>query len=647
MEQGRRRRLAAACALFATPVLVGVAPVAAVLTAHPDQDGPTFTVRDTTPSVHLDEPPPGVDIHVSPSTQTLLAAAGLTGKVALNGAATAAGPLLARTTPPPGTPTTSSLGQHVLPSCSGVADGNAGKHVQVAYVTQAGGTDRYASVVAALQSYVADVDDVMAVSSAETGGGRRVRWVVDAQCVPVIAHVVLPAGSLGLATDADGGFNATINAMKALGNTSPNRKYLMFAEADNLCGIAQVYPSSAKANNVNDGFAPMFARVDSACWTSTYHSVAAHELMHTLGSVMSDSLHPSAAGHCTDDYDVMCYQDGGGVVMTYPCPASHEQLYDCNHDDYFSTDPAPATYLATHWNTADSGFLDRVPALNAAPTLTLVAPATLRPGLPATVSISGAAPAGATYSWSVTPSVCLVGTPASAAVTLMCPSDSTGAITVTGTRVDAGLAEFGTATVQPLVTGPDALDVVVTAPPTVPAGTAATVTGTLSSGGQPVRATVTWYAAPAAGGSWVKIAGPVPTDVAGVTHLAMTLTVPEKFELVVAQPAGSTWTAPATVVTVNAVKRPVTIAASITVARPDKVRATMASGNVRMSGAVVGLYMHYAGTARWTLVGHYRTNSTGGVVVNVQPRRYTYYLWSYPGTTVYAAAMSKVVVTTY
>jgi hypothetical protein len=199
MEQGRPQRLAVACALFALPALVGLAPVAAVLTAHPDQDAPTFTVRDTTVSVHLDEPPPGVDVHTSPSTQTLLGAAGLAvGSRSTSGSATpSAGPVLARTTPPPGTPTTSSLSTHVLPSCSGVADSNTGDRVQVAYVTQVGGTDRYASVLPALESYVADVDDVMAVSSAETGGGRRVRWVVDSQCVPTILHVVLPAGGGG------------------------------------------------------------------------------------------------------------------------------------------------------------------------------------------------------------------------------------------------------------------------------------------------------------------------------------------------------------------------------------------------------------------------------------------------------------------
>ena len=464
MEQGRPQRLVRACALLALPALVAALPVAATLTAHPDQDAPTFTVRDTTVSMHLDEPPPGVDVHTTPSTQSLLAAAGLTTKRSLNSpAAQGGGPVLAMTTPPPGTPTTSSLSQHVLPSCSGVSDGNTGDRVQVAYVTQVGSTDRYASVLPALQSYVADVDDVMAVSSAETGGGRRVRWVVDAQCVPTILHVVLPAGSLGSASDSDGGFTATINAMEAKGYAAPSRKYLMFAEADNLCGIAQVYPTSAKTNNYNNGYAPMFARVDSACWTSTYHSVASHELMHTLGSVMSDSLHPSAAGHCTDDYDVMCYVDGPGVAMTYPCPAWHEQLYDCGHDDYFSTDPIAGSYLGTHWNTADSAFLDVVPALDASATLTLAAPAELRPGLSATVSVTDPAPAGATYSWSVTPTACLVGRRRRHRDGHV-PVDQTGPVDVSVYRAASGAAELGTATIQPQVTGPDVLDVALSAP---------------------------------------------------------------------------------------------------------------------------------------------------------------------------------------
>ncbi|HET7518562.1 MAG TPA: hypothetical protein VFN05_12865 [Actinomycetes bacterium] len=55
----------------------------------------------------------------------------------------------------------------------------------------------------------------------------------------------------------------------------------------------------------------------------------------------------------------MCYDDDGAgpTVMTTICPPEHEALLDCGDDDYFSTSPPAGNYLATHWNTADSAFL--------------------------------------------------------------------------------------------------------------------------------------------------------------------------------------------------------------------------------------------------------------------------------------------------
>ena len=89
----------------------------------------------------------------------------------------------------------------------------------------------------------------------------------------------------------------------------------------------------------------MFARVDKPCWGLLAgpgtHSVEAHELTHTLGAVDSDAPNATANGHCTDDYDTMCYVDAPGVVVRRVCPdPAHEGLLDCNHDDYFGLNPA-------------------------------------------------------------------------------------------------------------------------------------------------------------------------------------------------------------------------------------------------------------------------------------------------------------------
>jgi hypothetical protein len=94
--------------------------------------------------------------------------------------------------------------------------------------------------------------------------------------------------------------------------------------------------------------------VDAGCWNS---EAAAHELMHNFGGVQPTAPHATPSFHCYDEYDRMCYRDGSGMAMQYLCPSSHDALFDCNHDDYFNTNPAPDNYLAAHWNTANNLFL--------------------------------------------------------------------------------------------------------------------------------------------------------------------------------------------------------------------------------------------------------------------------------------------------
>ena len=234
-------------------------------------------------------------------------------------------------------------------------DGTSGARVQLIYARAADKVDRYADFVTGFVQLASRIDAVFAQSAAETGGVRHVRFVTDASCTPVVAHVVLSAAG-------DDDLDGTINDLIAQGYTRTDRKYLVWVDANVYCGIGEIYGDDRATqdnyNNGNPSVPGMVARVDNACWGQTYMTEA-HELMHTLGGVQSTAPHGTGFNHCTDEYDRMCYADGSGEPVSVVCPqASHEALFDCNHDDYYTTaHPAAPAYLSSHWNTADSSFL--------------------------------------------------------------------------------------------------------------------------------------------------------------------------------------------------------------------------------------------------------------------------------------------------
>ena len=237
-------------------------------------------------------------------------------------------------------------------SCEG--DGTSGNRVQLVYARAASVADRYATMLPSFRQWAARIDEMVNASAAETGGSRRVRYVHDAGCVPTVLNVTLTAAG-------DDTLGKTIDELRAQGHDRSDRKYLVWVDANVYCGIAQVYnderPGQENYNNGPSTIAGMVARVDTGCWGST-NLVEAHELFHTLGSVQPGAPNASPNGHCTDEYDRMCYPDAQGVTMRIVCPSiGAENRLDCNHDDYFSTSPPAGSWLATHWNTADSSFL--------------------------------------------------------------------------------------------------------------------------------------------------------------------------------------------------------------------------------------------------------------------------------------------------
>ena len=266
------------------------------------------------------------------------------------------------------------MGAHDV-ACEG--DGRSGKRVQVLYLHEFGTPSQYTDFLGSIRTWSAGVDQIFDASAGETGGSRHVRFVTTPQCRVDVSEVQLPAGALG-------SFTGSIAALRKLGYNRTDRKYLMFADANVYCGIATyVADRRAGLGNRNNG-GPSYGRVDAGCWSA---AMAAHELTHTLGAVLTDSPNASGAGGCLDEYDLLCGADRSGKPVRNVCPRKHENRLDCGHDDYFSTNPRPGSYLAKHWNIAQSEFLlrsdggDDVPDSIGAPPVAV--PPTTAPARPA------------------------------------------------------------------------------------------------------------------------------------------------------------------------------------------------------------------------------------------------------------------------
>jgi hypothetical protein len=304
----------------------------------PDAPPPGLTVHaDVQPiAAATQQSVPDTDTAAAPQEQTVLAddnvAEGSDGGFAV--VAEAADPAAAVTVGSSGV------------ACDG--DGVAGKRVQVLYVRDAGTASQFSKYLESFRTWSAGVDTIYNASAQETGGERHVRFVTTADCKVDVREVELPAG--GMAT-----FDATINGLKALGYNRTDRKYMIFGDAKVYCGIGTFAGDTQPGEKNRSNGGPGYGRSDSGCWSP---SVAAHELGHNLGAVNNNAPNSSKAGHCLDEHDIMCYDDSGGLKTFIKCTnQAGEQRMDCNHDDYYNTNPSPGSYLATNWNVANNQFL--------------------------------------------------------------------------------------------------------------------------------------------------------------------------------------------------------------------------------------------------------------------------------------------------
>jgi hypothetical protein len=254
------------------------------------------------------------------------------------------------------------MGGHDV-ACEG--DGRAGKRVQVLYLHEFGTTSRYADYLGSIRAWSAGIDSIIDASAGQTGGSRHLRFVTTPQCRVDVAEVQVPAGALA-------SLSSNVAALDRLGYNRTDRKYLVFADANVYCGIGTFIADRRPGPGNRNNGGPSYGRVDAGCWNPV---VATHELAHMLGALLEGSPNASGNGHCTDGNDIFCSRDSAGSRVRAVCVDKRQaQRLDCNHDDYFNTDPKPGSYLAQNWNIAQNEFLlksdggDDLPAADTVPT---------------------------------------------------------------------------------------------------------------------------------------------------------------------------------------------------------------------------------------------------------------------------------------
>jgi len=237
--------------------------------------------------------------------------------------------------------------------------------VKVVYAFPADGEDRFGVYSDLIQRDVAVIRSFYALES----GGRVVpRFDLGTDCggdFVDVRKVQLPHPASAYPRDpGHAALRLARDLAPALGS---RRNYLVYVDGldtnGNATGVATMPSDDSPANNEAErgGFYGFVLGDGSDEFTRARTLTALHELTHTLGAVQDSAPHATGAGHCFDEHDVMCYDDGGPRVphpLPPPrCEAAPLPRLDCGRDDYFAPAPASGSYLATHWNVARSPFL--------------------------------------------------------------------------------------------------------------------------------------------------------------------------------------------------------------------------------------------------------------------------------------------------
>jgi hypothetical protein len=261
--------------------------------------------------------------------------------------------------------------------------------IKVVYAYPSDQADRFDTYKSVIQEQIKTISGLVYATSGQL---RSLRFDLGTSCGG--AYVDIQAVALPHTLDYYRGysvngspsrFDQIVNDVApALGSSAQRRNVLVYADylgATNIdgssfgaAGQAELItgplgisdqPGSGNPHNAGGLYAVAYG-MGRTYFTSNSQAfgdeVPVHEITHTLGAVQDSAPHSSQAGHCYDESDVECYNDGGSYFATggsivASCSDSAHEVYDCNVDDYFNPSPAPGSYLATHWNLFNSAFM--------------------------------------------------------------------------------------------------------------------------------------------------------------------------------------------------------------------------------------------------------------------------------------------------
>ncbi|GAC1409383.1 MAG: hypothetical protein NVSMB57_01990 [Actinomycetota bacterium] len=235
-------------------------------------------------------------------------------------------------------------------------------HVEIYYGYLAKAPNRHDQMVAEIRSQFTAADTTWLDSQSIAKHGPREHLYVscDSNNLPTIGTVHLSAT---VANDDNLRFESIVNDMQRDLHVNPLAHYWVFVDgATSMSFGGQSYVGGSLAtsdaagienpNNIGPGYSVNYGRTG---WNGGF--IFAHENAHAMGAVQPSAPHATSGYHCTDGYDVMCYDDGSPQGKLYNTKACSSYVFDCSGDDYFNPKPAPGSFLSNHWNLADPANL--------------------------------------------------------------------------------------------------------------------------------------------------------------------------------------------------------------------------------------------------------------------------------------------------